>query len=539
MNSNNKDINGAAVAGSLLVATALSACGGGSDGSSGPDYSHPYYSSVRTTNDEGAVEASRFLSQSTFGSNQYEINWLLDNNLDFNAWIDHQANLPATLHSSLPHGEYQNGRLEAWFKAAVEGSDQLRQRMAWSLSQIFVISDLPDLLHTKPESTFGYYDMLVQHSLGNFRDLLESVTRHLSMGFYLSLKNSQKSNSETGGRPDENYAREVMQLFTIGLHELNADGSVVTAGGQAVPTYTQQDIMELSRALTGWSSTESWRWKYNFHQPMVAYNEYHDTDSKTFLNQTLPAGQTAEQDLSNALDILFNHPNVGPFIGKQLIQRLVTSNPSTDYVSRVTAVFNDNGSGIRGDLLAVVRAILTDQEARRLHDESEGFGKVREPILKQTHLWRAFDKSENTFSYHNPEKDFLQAPLRSPSVFNFYYPDFAPSGDIKDRGMVAPELQIVTDSSMTTSTNRMFVTALGDMWNTFVELDLEDPLKLSGNFDLLIGHLDLLLTHGTMTLGLRNQLKSHYDATSGESSEERVRDLIFLIASSAEYAVQQ
>ncbi len=526
------------------VLSLLAACGGGSgDGSDkayfNPDLSAPYYTTARSTQDAGAVEASRFLSRATFGSNLYEINWLLDHGNNFDAWIEQQAQLPATHHKDIPHSQYQNGRVEAWWYASTQAPDQLRQRTAWALSQIFVISDASDILRTKPEATFGYYDLLVDHALGNFRDLMDAVTKNLAMGFYLSLKGSSKADPTTGKRPDENYARELMQLFTIGLYELNNDGSLRYANGQPIPTYTQQDVEALARALSGWSSAGQWRHERDFSRPMAAYPEHHDNDEKTFLGHTLPADQSPEQDMQQALDILFNHPNTGPFIAKNLIQQFVTSNPSGAYISRVAAAFDNNGSGVRGDLLAVVRAILLDPEAQREHAPEEGFGKLREPIMRMTHLFRAFDSHPARYEYWNPERDFLQGPLRSPSVFNFYSPDYSPSPELKQRGMVAPEFQITTDSAITTTTNRLFATAMGDYWNSVAELDLSIARQYASNPDNLIDHLDLLLTQGTLSEGMRQLLRAHYEAVADQGSDEQIHDLIYLIVSSAEYAVQQ
>lgn len=524
----------------LMLAGLLSACGGSDDsGSENPDFSQPYYTTIRSISDDGAVEASRFADQATFGSNLYEINWLLDHEMDFSAWIAHQAALAPTLHQTLPHSAYQNGRMESWWKASVEAPDQLRQRMAYALSQIFVISDQTALIHNAPDATFSYYDMLVQQGLGNFRTLLESVTRHLTMGVFLSLKNSQKADPDSGAHPDENYAREVMQLFTIGLYQLNPDGSRQMAGGEPVSAYTQQDVEALARALTGWSSASQWQWKYDWALPMKAYDEYHDTGSKILLGQTVPAGQSAEEDLRDALDILFNHPNVGPFIARHLIQRFVTSNPAPDYIQRVAAAFDNNGSGIRGDLLAVIRAVLLDPEARKARTPGEAFGKMREPLMKQVHLWRAFELRPATYAYWNPENDFHQAPLRANSVFNFYSPDFAPSGDIQDGGLVAPEFQILTDASATSITNRMMVTSFGDFWNSIAALDTDLVDGLGDDVNAIVDHLDLVLLQGNMSAGMRSALVNHYLSQGDKPVTSRTRDLIYLISSSAEYAIQQ
>ena len=257
-----------------------------------------------------------------------------------------------------------------------------------------------------------------------------------------------------------------MQLFTVGLAELNLDGTVRTdASGDPIPTYGQSDIVNLARVFTGWSypggTTTQDFIDYPSSDPaapMDPYETFHDDEAKVIIGNTaLPAGQTARQDLEDALDTLFNHPNVGPFIGKQLIQRLVTSNPSPAYVRRVAQVFNNNGSGVRGDLFAVAKAILLDEEARNGHTtDPENFGKLREPIIRLVHLWRVFEARDgrNRYGYRFPEEEFGQAPLRSPSVFNFFRPTFSPVGALRNAGLLAPEFQITNETTIVTLANR-------------------------------------------------------------------------------------
>ena len=272
---------------------------------------------------------------------------------------------------------------------------------------------------------------------------------------------------------------------------------------------------------------------------MTGYVEYHDSGEKQVLGTTIPAGLSPEEELDVVLDLLFEHPNVGPFISHLLIQRFVTSNPSAAYIERVADVFNDNGEGVRGDLLAVVEAILMDEEARAERTADEGFGKLKEPLLKQTHLWRAFDIGAQTYTFHLPERELLQGPLRSPSVFNFYYPDFSPAGEIRNSGQVAPEFQIVTDSSMTSMMNRSYITATGGHWNTYVELDVGVPLLLVDDPEKLVAYLDLILLAGTMTEELRASLLAYWVEHEDAENESKVRELIYLITASAEFAVQQ
>ncbi|HHJ18285.1 MAG TPA: DUF1800 family protein, partial [Gammaproteobacteria bacterium] len=351
----------------------------------------------------------------------------------------------------------------------------------------------------------------------------------------------------TGIRPDENYAREVLQLFTIGLFELNDDGSQkLDENGQPIPTYSQDDIVELARAITGWRAVTTDNggaegFDLDFEKPMRAVEDTHDTGAKTFLGKTIPAGQTAAEDMASAMRIIFNHPNVGPFISKQLIQRLVTSNPRKSYVERVTKVFNDDGTGQRGNLAAVAKAILLDDEARNGHvagnQTASYFGKVREPLLKATHVWRAFNANPTSYDYKEPEKDFLQGPLRSPTVFNFYFPDFTPNETFANAKHVAPEIQITTDSSITTAANKLFAITHGG-FNASAPIDVSVPVGLIGEPDKLISYLDLILTSGSMSDGMRQILLTNLSTNTG-SAEEKVRDLIYLIVTSAEYAVQR
>ncbi len=486
-----------------------------------------------------AAAAARFLGQATFGPRQGDIVALLDDGLDYGAWIDRQLALPATRHRPLMAGDGRDERLLAWWQAVVHGEDQLRQRMAWALSQLFVVSDRPDLLFNNQPAMADYYDLLVTHAFGNFRDLLGAVTRHLVMGEYLSLKSSSKADPDTGQHPDENYAREVMQLFTIGLVQLAPDGTVRTdADGAPLPTYRQADIEALARTLSGWSSANGWLWRYDWFRPMIPYPEHHDSGEKRFLGHTIPAGQTPEQDMEQALDILFNHPNTGPFVARRLIQRFTASNPSPAYVARVAAVFADNGQGVRGDLAAVLRAVLLDPEARQ-PGTAPGSGKLREPLLRVAQLWRAFDACIEGHDYWRPYKDLLQAPLSAPSVFNFYSPGYRPPDLGGDPALVAPEFQIVTDASLTTSANKLFRMALGGYWNSEYELDVTPLLGLADDPPALLGTLDLLLMSGDMPATMRQALLTYLDGPAPADPEERVRGLIYLILTSAQYAVQR
>lgn len=411
-------------------------------------------------------EAFRFLNQASLGATEAEAEKVI--RLGYSGWIEEQMRLPASL--SLPHvsGELiitgdvdKESRSGIWIRNAIHGRDQLRQRVAFALSEIMVVSEVGQM-HDWVLGIASYNDMLANNAFGNYRTLMEGVTLHPAMGMYLSMLGNQKPDPERNIRPDENYARELLQLFTIGLVELNINGTEKTdARGYAIPTYDQEIVQGFAHVFTGW----------NFEKrdddtltnpggslspnnisrtlPMVLTPDRHDTASKTLLNGvTLPARENGERDLRDALDNVFQHPNVGPFVSMRLIERLVTSNPSPAYVARVARVFNDNGFGERGDIGAVVKAILLDKEARpELFSPVDG--KLKEPLLRLTQLWRAFNaEPADGRGLYRIYKMWLktgQGPLQAESVFNFFLPGYAPPGEIRDQQLVAPEMQISTE----------------------------------------------------------------------------------------------
>lgn len=508
----------------------------------------------------GAAAASRFLSQATFGPSLSEIRALGDRS-SFEAWFSAQRSAEpsfqfTTVHDSAPPGEFipQYVRIDHWFRNAVHGPDQLRQRMAFALSEIMVASDASGALVNRAAMLAAYNDVLVRNALGNFRTLLEEVTLSQAMGRYLSMFQNQKPDPANGIRSDENYAREVMQLFTIGLENLNIDGT-----GQGTPTYVQADIENLARVLTGWSYPGTRPEHFYFtpedrpELPMRAYPAFHDYSAKTLLRNTpVPAGLTPEQDLDLALDTLFNHPNVGPFIGRQLIQRLVTSNPSPAYVARVAGVFNNNGNGVRGDLYAVARAILLDPEARHGHETNpETFGKLREPLLRVTHLWRAFGgiSVEGGNQYPYPESDLGQAPLRSPSVFNFFRPRYQPTGALADAGLVAPEFQITNESTITSTTNVLGYFAgiyrdsqggTAPYYPTYaVGVDYRSWEARAADPAALVADLDLVFLAERMPPAMRTALVDYLAQVPASAPGERVFDAVNLVIGSPQYAVQR
>ena len=509
--------------------------------------------------------AARLLNQASFGATKADIDRVVDMGAD--AWLLEQLETVATSHvdyleNVMPQDSvtevWRDHRMHTWFNIKVKGQDQLRQRVAYALSQIFVISDKStfDLDH---EQIAKYYDMLAGHAFGNYRDLLEDVTLSPLMGIYLSMRGNEKPDQTRNIRPDENYAREIMQLFSIGLVELNIDGTPkLDSNNEPIPTYDQAIIKAYAKVFTGWNfantTEQSWYWywrNYNTFDAMTAVEAYHDKTEKQLLNNVLvPAGQNAEDDLKIALDSLFNHPNVGPFISKKLIQHLVTSNPSPEYIARVSEVFNSNSQGKRGDLREVIIAILADPVARADYDEQAmRYGRVKEPIMRAVQSMRALKAftpgGEIKFGY--PDWAFNQAPLSSPSVFNFYFPDHQPQGQLSEMGLAAPEYSILTENYIVRNSN---YTAWNVLWGHYVETP-EDPdelifeyayeASLVDNTDALLDHLNLVLLGGSMSPELRELLVDYHEQSAqwGVTPQWRVAELAFLIASSPQYAVQR
>lgn len=543
-------------------------------------------------------EAARFLTQATFGPTLAEIRSL--QKLGYERWLKRQARLPAGYHrkkveqlldekGEKPRDDLQESRVEVWWDRVLFGEDQLRQRMAFALSEIFVVSDRNSATEDHPVGMADYYDYLVRHALGNYRDLLEAVSRHPMMGLYLSHLGNQRAWPEENIRPDENYAREVLQLFSIGLWQLNPDGTrMLDENGQPIPTYDQDVIENFARVFTGWTWAGAPYWGYDPWDKRVSglmkpYKKlrswereggYHDREAKQLLaypesgvppsewaREEIPAlreGEDAQTDLERALDNIFYHPNVGPFIARQLIQRLVTSNPSPEYVARVAAVFDDNGKGERGDLMAVARAILLDEEARQGHHLDPGtFGKLREPILRQAQLWRALGGKPREGEYVRddyPEYFHGQAPLRAPSVFNFFRPDYSPPGEVRDAGLVAPEFQITNETYITRSANGIFYLLIGGYPGSpygnaeMMELDLDLETRLARKPGKLVDHLDLLFLSGQMSPRMRGilvrtleQVPMRNDWLEGTRRKGVLRALtgIYLVLTSPEYAIQR
>jgi uncharacterized protein (DUF1800 family) len=515
----------------------------------------------------GQAAAARLLMQGTFGATTQTLSSTAAQS--YSQWFAAQAaitpsltlpsiiNAPATVNPDWS---------PTWFSNVIQGQDQLRQRMAFALSEILVVSGAAEPLFGYNQMLANYYDTLVNDALGNYYTLLRDVTLTPAMGRFLSMMQSDKPNPATGVHADQNYAREIMQLFTIGLVKLNIDGSVQTdSSGNPVPTYAQVDVVNLANALTGWASAPTthtgdtaWQYDLNYTAPMVAYEDHHDTDAKTIIGGVqLPAGQTAEQDLQTVLQTLFNHPNVGPFISKQLIQRLVTSNPSPAYVQRVAQVFNNDGTGTRGNLLALAQAILTDPEAVTAGTAPSN-GKLREPLLRLTNLWRAFNGS-NSAGASIPDVGvnvsldtwFGEYPLMAPSVFNFFQPSFQVAGNAAMAGMVAPEFQILNEATLVDTENGLHQEAYQYVDSTGTSYS-EAPLNtnnvllhtaqwesLAANPAALVDEMNLILMGGEMSPGMRTALINYATAIPASTAGTRVAETAELIISSPQYAVQR
>ena len=557
-----------------------------------------------------AKAAARFLIQAAFGPDQdsaADADQIPENveelmAMGFEAWIDDQLARPVG--GLLPMVQWQNAqpgsaaiyndrKQNAWWGRAMglpklrpdasgtQLPDPLRQRVGFALSQIFVISDRMERLAVEPEAMVHFYDKLLENSFGNFENLLRDVALHPCMGIYLSHMGNRKADPVAKTFPDENFAREIMQLFSIGLWMLNPDGSrQLDANSQPIPTYSNADITELARVFTGLTFGKNSNGTDNnnfdiydgdFTSPMKGFDQHHDLGPKNLLLGVTTPQRVANGGLATAADVdavinnLFNHPNVGPFIGRQLIQRLVTSNPSPAYIGRVTAAFN---AAPRGDMGRTVKAILMDPEARdpaRMSDPT--FGKLREPFLRTVNVARAFNATApNGWFYLDAfALDHVEEPLKAPSVFNFYLPSYSPPGLLAQAGLVAPELQIVNASSGTTAPNYFWNHITGGLhrWgvgdatkNVTLNLDQEMLLNVPAaavndpypslaalDPDPLIRRLDLVLTGGTLSPGsfqiIREALSRIGPGSGWEWPENRLKLAIYLIVCSPEFAVQR
>ncbi len=503
-------------------------------------------------------DAARFLNQATFGPTNALLSQVQKSG--FSSFLNQQFSTPPTAMlprvelaiASLPTGQDANNPMfqEAWWHTVVAAPDQLRQRVAFALSEIMVVSANGNGMYSHPEAMATYWDTLTSDAFGNFRQLLEDVTLNPAMGDFLDMVHNDKPNPRRNTQPNENYAREIMQLFTIGLFKLNSDGTQqLDANSQPIPSYDQNVVEGYSHVFTGWywAQTGTPTWNYvpaNYRQPMLAFAEHHDTGAKTLLNgTTLPAGQTQAQDLQNGLDLLFNHQNTGPFIARRLIQRLVTSNPTPAYVARIAGVFANNGHAVRGDLRAVVQAILLDSEARSMPTNAS-YGHEREPIIRLANLYRAFNATagSNKTVVNNQSFNFGQAPLYSPTVFNFFAPNYAQPGAIEQAGLFAPEFQITTDTTVITSANKMRSAVYQQLSSTNPDalvLDLSSLTPLASNPTGLVDALNNLLMAGEMSAEMRNIVINAVTAIPAANALERAQTAVHLLVTAPEFVIQK
>ncbi len=518
------------------------------------------------------IQATRFLDFATFGATKPDITALAQRIQELGSveaaceeWIDQQYALPATYIEPLAlqmqaddgidplqtDAWVQRYRHHAFAHAAMGAPDQLRQRVTWAASQIAVVSE-----HAygsvsadgagKPYyyAPTNYYDMLMSHAFGNYGAMLKGVSLHPTMGHYLSHVRNRKANAAANIFPDENFAREIMQLFSIGLYELNSDGSLKRDGaGRLIPTYDNEDIRAFARVFTGWKYAGDGFWAApNFHDQMEMYESEHDVDAKVLLNgTTLPAGQTGMQDLDGAIANLMSHSSTAPFVSRRLIQRLVKSNPSRNYLARVSQVWNNTN----GDMKSVIKAILLDSEVVNgisFRKTQEGPGewyvevlnngtedsRLQEPTIRYFSLLRRFEPESNypsgRFMMSDMSYHWTQAYMKSPSVFNFYLPDFQPPGEIvsyyaqntPDNALYAPEYELLTAVTATRILNRYRSTIYNQRsihtllnngtydFRCDINLNFDDETALASNPRALVDHLDMLLAKGNLSDEVRD-----------------------------------
>ena len=576
-----------------VTALALSACGGGGEttsvnggpvaiGGGGGGSSEPTV--IRPSDDP---QASRFLLQASFAAVPGAIEQVREDG--YEPWLDRQM---ATRNSQSAreffasrnfdivddnrwYDRTETGDFMIWSQL-MSGGSSVRKRFALALSEFFVVS-LSGINTTWRAPAIGeYWDILNRHAFGNFRDLLEDITLNPAMGIFLNTRGNKKADPRSGRVPDENFGREILQLFTIGLFELNSDGSVRTSGGAPIETYDNDDITGIAKVFTGYDldytdigfspafnnanreipdpdfvrnpmTSDPSRWRRPRDEG------FHSEDEKQFLGLTIPAGTDAAESLRLTLDHLVAHPNVGPFFGKQMIQRLVTSNPSPAYVERVSNAFDDNGSGVRGDLGAVFKAILLDQEALDPDNVSNpAFGKLREPMLRFVQLGRTFGARSTSGNWEvrdlsDASGRLGQSPLRSPSVFNFFRPAYFPPGSqAAQNNLLAPEFQLVNETSVAGYVNFMerAIETRG-FWVEDLELDYSDLVAIADDTEALLSQFDLLFTANQLSQEVRDTIKTavedvEIDETSSDEDRlRRVHIAALLTLASTDYLIQK
>ncbi len=566
--------------------------------------------------------ASRFLSQATLGANMSQIQQVADQGIE--KWLDDQLNMPntfstesfiRTLHQRIVDSLNLTGPVEpytiynvnlsdwhfdiAWFQGSMTAPDLLRWRVALALSEIFVTSRISGF-GNNPYAMSDYYDILLKNAFGNYRSMLDSITYSPAMAVYLTYMNNHATATVNGNLvfPDENYAREIMQLFSIGLYKLNIDGTEQKDGqGNSIPTYNNNDIAGLAKVFTGlsWHDAEYLGDRENHEQDYTKRLKFfpldssdakirwwktnptitngHEPGGKTFLGTTIGQGRTVQQgeaDIQDALNVIFNHQNVGPFIARRLIQRLVSSNPSPAFISRVASKFNNNGSGVRGDLKAVIKAILLDPEARQCHGPEEtSTGMLREPFVRYTNLVKGLNLVSTNGTYRNVMNEIYdnaeQRPLNSPTVFNFFQPDYIPDGDLKNAGKFGPEFQLLNSQTLTGYFNALNEWLINndpiDYYGYFgnetykeaeeprFDLTADFPICSNKNLPQLLDKYNLILAHGSLSQQSLNNIKyaienmpyriDNMGVPNQDDMLRRIRIAIFLIMASPDYLINR
>ncbi|WEM45387.1 DUF1800 family protein (plasmid) [Photobacterium sp. DA100] len=492
-------------------------------------------------------QASRFLDMATMGTKKGEIEDFLslDNRT---SWINSQLTEPyeshkeRTLYQAQQRGSSsttQEMRVCAWFDIALWKGAQLRQRMAFALSQILVVGDRDAQLAPYPTEMAHYYDILTQYAFSDYKTLLYHVTRSPIMGHYLTMVGNLPK-SRTGVNPDQNYAREIMQLFTIGLEQLNLNGTPrLGDDNQPIPTYDDSDIENMARVFTGWFMDGS-----SMEKPMVAYDDSHDMEAKKILGAEFPAGVGAEAELDQVLDLLVNHPNTAPFISTLLIKRFVTSNPRPEYVERVASVFRNTG----GNLGEVITAILTDAEVLKENDLH--VAKMREPILAMTYFYRALDAKPGSggviaFDAMLYQETFNQYPLGSPSVFNFYSPDHLPSGALEANNLTSPELEIIDWNQVIKLSNIAWKVVHDNGYKTSSNSKQElypvvsDFTSVSSDYTSLSDLIAKRFLHGDISADLAPRLEGLWNAKSSNNKPYAVAAMLYFAFISPSFMVQE
>ncbi len=556
----------------LAASATLTACGGG--GSSSPSaVTDPGNTSTGTgsnttppvtspLNTAAQIDASRFLRQASWGGTATEIKDVAA--LGPAVWLNGQMNQP--LSNNMTRWLINKGFNDSATNSNVNGDggwvqmmwwklfsapDLFRQRATLALSELFVVSHLGLPISWRNFAIANYWETLEANAFGNFRNLLEAVTLSSAMGTYLNMKGNQKYDAKTGRSPDENYAREVLQLFTIGLYQLNIDGTLkLDAAGKPIETYDNTDIQGLARVFTGWNTAtgtdpagELAAAAYRHGLPMALNASLHSPEEKKFLGTTIPAGTLGIPSLKIALDTLFQHPNTAPFVCKQLIQRLVTSNPSPAYVARVAQVFLDNGKGVRGDMKAVWAAILLDTEARQTTGMAT-YGKLSEPMVRLLQWGHTFQATSIdgawTLGYTDSDTTLGQMPMRSPTVFNYFRPGYVPPNtQLASQNLVAPEFQILTEPTVVSYVNYMAGT-VNSARN--IKADYTYEKTIAADATALVNHLNLCLASGALTTANQGLIVSALStiATATDAGLlNRIYAAILLVMSSTDYLIQR